>query len=334
VAIGMATMAFSGAGKFKEVQDVNDLKDGSEITWINPDTGKSAGDSSSEWIDPDTGKVFEDTMSESEKEALEKYYQSLEESRKLEEELSRSEELKNDPLYRATRLRNELSKHISSSAYLNKLVTEFDGNVEKALNTQKERVNYLDRIFDNGIELEKIENMANKWALEGSGIVGRILPQGLVTKIKLHKAGLSGVGAYYITDEHKIILPDVVDDKAAMHELLHASTNADTDITEKGKALLEDSYKKLGTNGDRYFNSPTERLVRKQVLDLEMEKLGIKKYGKRFTEEHYKKLLELDKEGILSNGAHDFIRTTEPEYFERIFNELADTNKISDNNVV
>jgi len=74
--------------------------------------------------------------------------------------------------------------------------------------------------------------------------------------------------------------------------------------------------------------------VRKQILDLEMDKFGIKKYGEKFTRNHYNKLRDLDRAGVLSNDAHDFIQTTKPEYFEKIFNELADTEKAGDNSTV
>jgi hypothetical protein len=67
-------------------------------------------------------------------------------------------------------------------------------------------------------------------------------------------------------------------------------------------------------------------LARKQALDAEMEKLGIKKYDEDFTGEHYDKLLEYNKAGNLSAGAREFIKTTKPEFFKQIFNEIA-TNK-------
>ena len=58
-------------------------------------------------------------------------------------------------------------------------------------------------------------------------------------------------------------------------------------------------------------------------VDYEMERLGIKKYGERFTDEHYQKLVEYDKEGKLFMNTHEFMKTTKPEYFKQIFNEIA-----------
>jgi hypothetical protein len=57
-----------------------------------------------------------------------------------------------------------------------------------------------------------------------------------------------------------------------------------------------------------------------------MEKLGIKKYGEIFTEEHYKKLLKLQKEYKLSLDAIQFINHIKPEDFVKVMNELAENN--------
>ena len=83
-----------------------------------------------------------------------------------------------------------------------------------------------------------------------------------------------------------------------------------------------------------YFFDPSERLVRKQTLDLEMERLGIKRYGEKFTHEHYNQLIRLYNNNKLSQDADRLLETTKPEYFEKIMNEIAqnDDNLESEEN--
>ena len=74
---------------------------------------------------------------------------------------------------------------------------------------------------------------------------------------------------------------------------------------------------------EEYLSKPTELDARKKVLEMEMESLGIKKYEEEFTDGHYKKLIKLNKEGKLSNDAHDFLRVIKPEYIKQIMNSIA-----------
>jgi len=66
--------------------------------------------------------------------------------------------------------------------------------------------------------------------------------------------------------------------------------------------------------------------VRKQILDLEMEKLGIKKYGEEFIpEKHYPKMIDAFKKGLFSKDAKEFILIIkqDPNLYKEIFNEIA-----------
>ena len=74
-----------------------------------------------------------------------------------------------------------------------------------------------------------------------------------------------------------------------------------------------------------YLSRSTERLVRKQQLDAQLEDYGIKKYGEKFTRKHYDAIMLLYSIGAFSGDVDQFIRTTKPDYkvFKEIFNEIA-----------
>ena len=72
------------------------------------------------------------------------------------------------------------------------------------------------------------------------------------------------------------------------------------------------------------------RAFLKKALEYDMAKLGVKTYGEEFTDDHYKKLLILQKEGLLNPSASEFLRMTKPEYFKKIMNEIAEQKIVSD----
>lgn len=222
----------------------------------------------------------------------------------------------------ADAIRDWLEEHISSSEYSDKLLKEFDGDEEKAKKAQGER---LKSLRDLKTEVLSAADITNKFKEYKS----REYPRELLDKIL---DGLMVFG-FYDKDRHGIAIPnDAVthgsersDDEIAIHELGHAVTKNDAGIPDRTMKILEDSYIVSGNNPvmDGYLTIATERLVRKQKIDFEMERLGIKKYGEKFTKNHYDELMEYYKKGELSVDAEEFIRTTKPEYFEIIFNEIA-----------
>ncbi len=219
---------------------------------------------------------------------------------------------------------NNLREHINSQNYLKKLQIELGGDLKKAKEVQHRRIIYLDFVK---FSFHDKKDMSNKWAKENTAGDSKWIPQWLQTEIKLYKAGIKNVDAYYNSSKHEIALPKNKDDLSARHEIFHASTRGVYDMTESAKKILEDSYISSNTKEDEYFSRPTERLVRKQQLDNEMEVLGIKKYGEKFTKKHYKKLMEYYNNGKLSHNANEFIERTKPEYFETIFNQVAQNNQ-------
>ncbi|MFH0969308.1 MAG: hypothetical protein V1804_02270 [Patescibacteria group bacterium] len=199
----------------------------------------------------------------------------------------------------ATKLKENLLSHIRSDEYLAKLKKELDGNEDEAKRYQKIRTENLENVKITPLSLGEMKERFGKDDPPGANVVGYYDPIG-------HEA--------FIAHDHK--------DKyvTAMHELIHASTRQEKDMSEKAKKILAESTKEGSVD---YLRKPEERMARKQLLDLEMDKLGIKKYGEEFKVGHYEKLMEYFKEGKLSRPAKEFINTTKPEEFKKIFDELA-----------
>jgi len=93
---------------------------------------------------------------------------------------------------------------------------------------------------------------------------------------------------------------------------------------EKTKETFEDLTK--------YFSNISEMYARKKNLEMEMETLGIKKYGQKFTPEHIVILNEFKKQNKLSDSAKHFLEIIKPEYLEIIFNEIAENNLTPEDN--
>lgn len=221
--------------------------------------------------------------------------------------------------------KEKIKKHIASQEYLDKLEREDDrgsmnvySNAEKM---QRDRLENLETVKTHIVSDKELQEEYQRalGGKKGPGIFGKIL-------------------GFYKQDKdsslHDAYIP--FDDQASFfetipHELRHAATRGNLEISDKAYEILNDSYKKLGFLGlvknkkDEYYGNPTERLVRKWAVDDEMERLGIKKYGEPFTREHFNKLMKSYKNKELSSDAMEFIKTTKPkfEYFEMIFNGIA-----------
>ncbi len=302
--IGMAAMAFSGAGKFEEKQTLGDLGDVKATEWVNPDA-----------IESPKSEVNKNT----------KYEKSIEDIPVFEQQKARKNLLESLELNSGAdteKILIQIRDHISSQEYLNKLQIEFGGDIEKAKKSQQRRIIYTDFVKisfsdKNDLTSEAIDtSQYNKW-----------IPKWLALEIECFKLGINGAAGHYEPKDHIIGLPNDRDNYiVGRHEILHASTRGVYDMPESTKSILKDSYQKSETRKDTYLNNATEILVRKQALDFEMDKLGIKKYGERFTKEHYEKMMEHYEKGDFPYDINDFIETTKPEYFEKIFNEIADAD--------
>ncbi len=204
----------------------------------------------------------------------------------------------------------KIIKHIKSNEYLEKLAKEMNISKEKAREYQNIRINNIQDVLLNF-------DYSKYLALEGAG-------------------------AYYQPQLHKITLPydiDIYNKKGKdyfceilTHEVLHGLTRAR--VSRKADKIFKNSVKKRynisgSDNKIKYDSSPMELIVRKQILDLELEKMGIKKYGDEFTEKHYEKLLELKDQNQLPNDILDLINHIKQENFSKMMNKLAESN---DNN--
>ena len=211
----------------------------------------------------------------------------------------------------------ELLKHIGSDEYLNKLSKEMNISKEAAKEHQKVRIN-------------NIKNLTCD--LKSSH------------EIFFNQKG--GVPAYAYYDwNNKIVLPYNIDlnnkkekdffYEAILHEILHESTQYEKGMSIKSQNYLKKSFKPKDFTEEKdfveYYSSLGELIVRKQILDLEMEKLDIKKYSERFTYEHYQKLLKLKINNKLSPNAVQFIEHIKPEKFIKIMNELAEEKNDQNN---
>jgi len=147
--------------------------------------------------------------------------------------------------------------------------------------------------------------------------------------------------AHFMPGEELVELPSNPpqgSESVGIHEFAHDITYGGEGMTKKAKDLYTNSFNIDGAKeylgkyatGENiiYYMGPTELDARKKVLEYDLDKLGIKKYEEEFTEDHYKKALELMKDGKLSRNSEEFIKMTKPEFFLQIMNEIAE-NKVA-----
>ncbi len=200
-----------------------------------------------------------------------------------------------------------LRDKINSQEYLSRLTKEFEGDELKALAEQKKRL----------AELEKDYILESKEAIDeavpGSAAYYRL---GEKTHLPSNSSGVETMGA---------------------HEYQHQSTRGGEMISTVANDLYREGFdpskttKEIvvnGKTGEEYFGDPTELDARKKELEFKMEELGIKKYGEEFTEKHLRKLLKLQKKGMIQN---DFLKMTKPEYLIKIMNTIAANDKDNKN---
>ncbi len=157
---------------------------------------------------------------------------------------------------------------------------------------------------------------------------------------------MSNFDGYYATSKHSIsIRPNVDFENILYHELMHASTRFEQGVTDKTKKTLNKSFKEeprqtifssnlSGDVGIDYLKNVSERLVRKQQLDKQLQKLGIKNYEDEFTKVHYDQMMEAHEQEKFSEDADQFINTTDPDFetYKEIFDTIADTETQKNDN--
>ena len=214
--------------------------------------------------------------------------------------------------------RQWLLENISSKEYLKKIIEGEGFSIEEAKEIQFKR---FERIKNMPFSIDPKYFSSSSFIPVESGV-----PR---DSIKLN--------AYDLARYHK----------QSIHEFQHASTRANFEMSEKAKnlyesALLNDEeieknikeYEDVFNDVSKdYWKLPTEIDARKKVLENEMEKLGIKKYGELMTHEHYLKLQELMKQGKLDHNTMQILLITTEDGLLKVLNEIAlnqDLEKESD----
>lgn len=208
-------------------------------------------------------------------------------------------------------------EHIKSAAYLKKLTKEYDGDEQAAREMQAKRIKNLDTVQVFLADLRSIDSV--------DGPVPSWVPEKIAYFLGDYFGVKSGLKGFYNPNTHIAVVqpdPDTI-----LHELLHASTRAHEDISDKARNIIDSSFDPNGLPEKvaAYFGDPTERLVRKQIVDLFLDFKGIKKYEETLSKEHLLRLLD-EVEGETA-AAKELIFTSDPEEIEKFFNETADINK-------
>ena len=220
-------------------------------------------------------------------------------------------------------VRKELIDIVSTKNYLKKLQSEFNCSLDEAKRHQAVRINNLKTVlisFKNSIEL-------------GSNYFGN-----------------TPAGAKYFPDYHEIYLPynrsSEKINRFAFHELLHALTNGDNGLSAKAVKTLSynaSNNKNYDKSLNEYLLRPTERYVRLKMLELELDKLGIKKFGERISKSGYKKMIQWLEESKydtdFSADGVEFLETTKGldnengrQVINSIFEEIADNQEMDNQN--
>ncbi|MHB8904031.1 MAG: hypothetical protein ACYC40_02935 [Patescibacteria group bacterium] len=240
---------------------------------------------------------------------------NLEKQKLTENDKKTAKEKITDLVLLTEQAKSDVIDHIGSDEYLKKLAKEMNISEREAKEQQQ----------------TKLKNLQNiSYDFRNSGLIFQLT----------RKTSSEGAVAMHMSQNNEILLPyniDLKDEKEKrnfyaiiQHEMLHGSANSDEKMSSKANNLLTESFQSSYVEkGDNYF-TPSELIVRKQVLDLEMEKLGIKKYGEEFTNKHYQELLDLAAKDKLSSNALELIWFIKSNNFLKIMNELAENNNKKD----
>jgi len=188
--------------------------------------------------------------------------------------------------------------------------------------------NYIERGYK-----ERLENASDKEF---------VLSKDISTSSVYHGGG-SNLEAFYDKTDKKTYYPLQTDSlkaiEFAIHEYAHKVTEYNDLMTIKSMQLFSEALDSLSLvanlidqsdkgvfNALMYFSNPAEMYARKKVFEWDLERLGVKKYGERFTTEHYTKVIKLLREEKMSQGSLEFITIIKPKMLLRVMNEIADSS--------
>jgi len=233
-------------------------------------------------------------------------------------EMIKNNKQENDEYLERTELiRKMIIARVSSEDYLDKLKIEFNGNGDLAKSEQEKRISNLISVKLD-LKEQKRDVIDAYEALEGTNYFDKD----------------TMVDGFYAVKEHKIVVTKY-DGVTLYHELLHASTRGNEDVTKSAEEIMDKTYDKQGlfkifkNSDDRYYSKPSERLARLEDFmgELNGSKMfpGIHQYGTEFTQEKYDRMMKLYKKCALSRNAVEFIKRTKPgfENFKKLFEKIA-----------
>ncbi len=246
-------------------------------------------------------------------------------------------------------LNKKIEKRLEDIEYCQQIIREYSDAKEKLLSElnieyKTARANYedqrawLNKMMDSKAYLEKLNNEfknKNEPIVKAEIKIRELRKKLLNREYEIHignQVNDSTIGQSSVL--RGVELPSNPRDEyknAGIHEFTHQSTWGNILMSEKAKGLYVESFDETHLSEAekkmvRYYKNATERDARKKVLEYDMENLGIKKYGEKFTNEHYLKLLKIQKSGKLSADSEEFLRMTKPEYMEKVMNEIAENS--------
>ena len=209
------------------------------------------------------------------------------------------------------KVRRYMSDRVSSREYQEKARQE--GLTEDQI---KERISSANK--DNIY----IEGPFNSIDQGGKGrTLGTYIPKNLSKMFNLHPGNIT------LTADRKELPNGREFQNTAVHEIAHSIVDKTEDISDLAKKIYRDAfredYKHPNPEYIKYLKNINELDAMRVSFEYEIEKLGIWKYGERFTQEHYKTIEKYYREKRLSLGAERFFEIIKPEKMLEMINTLA-----------
>lgn len=249
--------------------------------------------------------------------------------------------------------RQDVEKLISSNGYLEKLKEEFNCSLSEAKKHQEVRLNNVklsNYIIESQAEVQDFYQKENKDTTNFSALCYDTKHDNMIHfSYDYYTAELEKADQ----NEYGFDLKQFNMYNLACHEFLHKATRRNLGLSVKASKLLVDSFETDTVNISsplmkQYLLVPTERYVRIKILELDLQRLGIKKVGENFTYEHCQKLYDLIDDKKLGPNSIQFIYNTKYlegagdenspnkknfyELYKKLLNEIAEVDNKEKNN--
>lgn len=218
-----------------------------------------------------------------------------------------------------------LVDHINSPEYLQKLQKEFGISEEEAREHQKVRAqNVLQGDFSASVD--------DGYSLGGT----------LSRKNEYEVFMPSDIDSVHYIAEHEFLGHKAVDVGRGIApkslSLIREAMNIDEEFMDKASKPIREKYSPdraeyIISKARSDFSKEEEIYARVVALHIELEKLGIAKYGETITKEHIKQLEELDLAGKLSIGARQLLHIINGDALPKLLNEIAENKSVENDNL-